>query len=322
MLSVDNRTTFSGPRLTGEDARQQLEKLGFVLATRLLPYNIGTILDLPDGPSVVRRHFGQPFHNQAISLAEALKACNVFNDAILSSVHRTPRQMLVPGSRSPIAYWNGVNTIEGTAALTPPWLTAYAAHRLSLSPGKRVLVLGYGFGYASLVFSNIVGPDGEVVALELDPHLVDLGQELLSYLHIKNITLLRGDALRLPSSLGQFDAIWPTLSVRKVPESWTAAIKTTGTSAAFVPLSEEEFSSRQELRKGATSYSDYLQGNWWLNLRLLFARGTNGDRQPEFGMYELFNPPMSEEGHEDVDVSVWYQSTLEMETRLLRLLAN
>jgi SAM-dependent methyltransferase len=153
--------------------------------------------DNADGVKVIKAYFNKQFHEQAMLLTEVPESLNLFNPTILNAIHRTPRHMLLPGNLAPLAYWNGVTPIRGTVALTSPWMTAYAALRLALRPAQRVLVLGYGYGYITLAFANIVGPEGEVVAVELDKDLVECGRQLLKHLNIMNVKIIHGDALDL-----------------------------------------------------------------------------------------------------------------------------
>jgi protein-L-isoaspartate O-methyltransferase len=255
----------------------------------------------------------------SLLLTEVLESLNLFNSTILNAVHRTPRHMLLPGNQAPLAYWNGVTPIRGTVALTSPWMTAYAALRLALKPAQRVLVLGYGYGYISLAFANIVGPEGEVVAVELDKDLVECGRQLLKYLNIPNVKIIHADALELPDNLGTFDSVWPTFSVKTIPSCWVSSVNPTGILGAFIPVAEHEFSANEQLHKNCRDYADYLQSLWWKSARLVFL--PKGEPEtPTFVMYGLSNPPMAREG--DPRLDHWYEANLSIETHVLKLLAN
>jgi protein-L-isoaspartate(D-aspartate) O-methyltransferase len=320
MTQIDDRNVFAGPRVPLSDLMRRCATEGFAKATRLLTYNIKAMSDTPDGVKLIRAYFNKQFHEQAILLTEVLQSLNLFNPTILNAIHQTPRHMLLPGCLAPLAYWNGVTPIRGTVALTSPWMTAYSALRLDLQPAQRVLVLGYGYGYISLAFANIVGPVGEVVAVELDKDLVECGRQLLRHLNITNVKIIHGDALDLPGSLGTFDAIWPTLSVKTIPSSWVSSVKPTGILGAFVPVAEHEFSANEQLNKSCRDYADYLQSTWWKSARLVFLPKNGELETPTFVMYGLSNPPMAREG--DPRLDHWYEANLSIETHVLKLLAN
>jgi protein-L-isoaspartate O-methyltransferase len=318
MPQIDDRNVFAGPRVPLSDLLQRCATEGFSKATRLLTYNIKAMSDTPDGAKLIRAHFNKQFHEQAIHLTEMLQSLNLFDPAILNSICRTPRHMLLPSNLAPIAYWNGVTPIRGTVALTSPWMTAYAALRLELRQAQRVLVMGYGYGYISLAFANIVGPDGEVVVVELDKHLVECGIQLLKYLNITNVKIIHGDALDLPS-LGAFDAIWPTLSVKTIPLPWMSSLNQTGILGAFIPLAQDEFAANEQLLKMHRDHAEYLQSSWWKSVRLVFLPKNGVPESPAFVMYGISNPPMAREG--DPELDHWYEANLSIETRVLALLA-
>lgn len=58
----------------------------------------------------------------------------------------------------------GVN--NGSPSLHAGWIAA-----LGLRPGERVIHLGVGSGYFTAILAQLVGPDGAVIAVEVDPPL-------------------------------------------------------------------------------------------------------------------------------------------------------
>jgi protein-L-isoaspartate(D-aspartate) O-methyltransferase len=62
---------------------------------------------------------------------------------------------------------------------------------LELKPGDRAFHLGCGVGYYTAIIAEVVGPDGSVVGLELDPGLAARARENLSA--YANVTVHEGD---------------------------------------------------------------------------------------------------------------------------------
>ena len=98
--------------------------------------------------------------------------------------------------------------------------------RAGITVGKRVLDLGAGPGYAALDLAEIVGPSGEVVALERSRNFVNAMRESfrrrgLSNVKIHELDLMTGD---LPEA--NYDFSWcrwvlsfvsdPSLLIRKL----------------------------------------------------------------------------------------------------------
>lgn len=62
-----------------------------------------------------------------------------------------------------------------------------------VAPGDRVLEIGPGIGSLTVALAEAVGPDGEVVALELDRHLLPVLAEVIAGL--PQVQVVHGDAL-------------------------------------------------------------------------------------------------------------------------------
>jgi protein-L-isoaspartate(D-aspartate) O-methyltransferase len=90
--------------------------------------------------------------------------------------------------------------------------------------GEQVLHVGAGTGYYTAILSEIVRPDGQVVAMELDPELSRAAAtNLASY---ENIRVLNRSALEppLPSS----DVIYVCAGASEPPDIWLDALNPQG----------------------------------------------------------------------------------------------
>jgi len=100
----------------------------------------------------------------------------------------------------------------GTIAV---WLDA-----ASLSPGGRVLHIGCGLGYYTAVIAHCVGPDGRVVAIEIDHALASAARQNLS--DLPSVEVRQGDGYaRLDAS---FDAIIVNAGVTHPLDVWLDAL--------------------------------------------------------------------------------------------------
>jgi protein-L-isoaspartate(D-aspartate) O-methyltransferase len=95
---------------------------------------------------------------------------------------------------------------------------------LELRPGDYAFHLGCGVGYYTAILAEVVGPDGRVVGLELDPMLAARAKENLSaYAHV---TVHQGDGAGFDP--GPCDAIFVNCGVTHPQTSWLERLRDAG----------------------------------------------------------------------------------------------
>src|SRR5262245_16267129 len=80
--------------------------------------------------------------------------------------------------------------------------------RAGIAPGWRVLDVGAGPGYASADLAQIVGPAGEVVAVERSGRFVEAGRAMLDKHGFRNVGFHELDLMTDALPGGGFDAAW------------------------------------------------------------------------------------------------------------------
>ena len=103
----------------------------------------------------------------------------------------------------------GVN--NGAPSLHARLLTA-----LSPRPGQTVVHLGAGSGYYAAILAELVGPDGHVSAVEIDPVLGRMARENLSAW--PNVEVIVGDGGDWPRAA--VDRVYVNFAVTAPPEPW------------------------------------------------------------------------------------------------------
>ena len=132
--------------------------------------------------------------------------------AIAAALRAVPRERFVPLDAILESTTDTPIGLDATGETTVSALHAYLRTFLlaGIGPGVRVLDLGGGTGYGATILARLVGDQGKVVSIELDPALVATGQSVKD----ERATLLAGDALD-PATLaaamtaagGPFDVI-------------------------------------------------------------------------------------------------------------------
>src|SRR5438309_3674115 len=80
--------------------------------------------------------------------------------------------------------------------------------RAGITVGKRVLDLGAGPGYATVDLAEIVGPSGEVVALERSNNFVSALQETCRMRGLSNVKIHELDLMTDELPKGDYDYSW------------------------------------------------------------------------------------------------------------------
>ncbi len=112
--------------------------------------------------------------------------------------------------------WDG-KTIS--SSISQPSLVFAMIQHLDLKPGQRVLEIGAASGWSAALMSELVGPDGEVVSVEIDDELVQLAEANVKANKLTNVRILRGDGLSAVTRERPFDRIVYTVGARDFPKS-------------------------------------------------------------------------------------------------------
>lgn len=307
------------------DLRNRLKALPYHQATGLSPLNMLRSIAFDSGRRGLIDFARQKPEVQRGMLVDALeRSPRTPERRVLEAIADTPRHLLVPEEKRPLAYWDGVVWVRGLNALTPPWLVCYAATSMQLQHSRSALVIGFGNGYASLVFSGVMTEASSVTAVELDSQLVVKGRKLVDSLGRRNISLEEGDGTSYYKGEDVFDAIWVTLGTRRVPDNWRRMLREGGRLGVFIPLTEQEVGLAPGVLPNwgsAVSYSDYMR-TWWTNLKLVIYKKRNDDLVEIESMYGLFNPPIvSDSFGETVDCD-WEAELAFIEREILLFLSQ
>lgn len=93
--------------------------------------------------------------------------------------------------------------------LSPLGLRAMAA--LAPRPGERVLDVGCGAGQTLVQLAQMVGPDGAVVGVDIEPLMIDLARRRT--VDWPQVSLLEDDAQTVALPAGAFDALFSRFGV-------------------------------------------------------------------------------------------------------------
>jgi ubiquinone/menaquinone biosynthesis C-methylase UbiE len=131
--------------------------------------------------------------------------------------------------------------------------------QLALQRGTRVLDIGCGPGRVTLPLARTVGPDGEVIALDVQAAMLTKVAEKAEREGIRNIRLLQADVRSAEIPEESLDAVVMVMALGEIPNgpdifpSIFSALKLGGRLLVAESIFDPHFVSRATLRKIAQS---------------------------------------------------------------------
>ena len=105
--------------------------------------------------------------------------------------------------------------IEQSRLLRP--ITERFLRSAGLARGMRVLDIGSGAGDVALVAAELVGPEGEVVGVDMNPEILETARHRVRQSGHRNVKFLAGDVHTLDTG-GDFDALIGRLVLMYLPD--------------------------------------------------------------------------------------------------------
>ena len=165
----------------------------------------------------------------------------VLDGDIRRALLTVPRHLFAEGDADLEAAYKDQNAIvtkrneRGLAlsSLSAPWLQALMIRQAAVQPGLRVLEIGSG-GYNAALLREVVGDNGQVVTVDIDPEVTDRATRCLTAAGYRDVEVINADA-EYPLTLAwTFDAILVTVGAWDIPPAWSAQLAPEG--RLVVPL--------------------------------------------------------------------------------------
>jgi protein-L-isoaspartate(D-aspartate) O-methyltransferase len=147
-------------------------------------------------------------------LVDILRQKGITDLAVLRAVELTPRHAFVPTGVRHRAYEDAALPIGNGQTISQPSLHARYLELLQLTGRERVLEIGTGSGYQTMLLSHLVD---QVFSIERIPALLHAAREVIQRLGAKNVSLLLGDGTIGWRDYGPYDAILVSAAGPDVP---------------------------------------------------------------------------------------------------------
>jgi protein-L-isoaspartate(D-aspartate) O-methyltransferase len=114
-----------------------------------------------------------------------------------------------------------------TSSMSAVRVQAMMLDQAGLEPGMRVLEIGSG-GYNAALIAELVGADGEVTTIDIDPDITDRARRYLDEAGYEDVRVVTGDAEYGVPEFAPYDRIIVTVRAWDLPPAWTAQLTDEG----------------------------------------------------------------------------------------------
>lgn len=148
-------------------------------------------------------------------LVETLREKGIRDLAVLRALEMTPRHAFVPSGLRHRAYEDSALPIGNGQTISQPWVHARYLELLRLGGHERVLEVGTGSGYQTVLLSHLVS---QVFSIERIPALFKQAREAIQRAGATNVSLLMGDGTIGWREYAPYDAILVSAGAPSVPQ--------------------------------------------------------------------------------------------------------
>jgi protein-L-isoaspartate(D-aspartate) O-methyltransferase len=164
---------------------------------------------------VVARAVEPEFRGPRQRLVETIRGKGISDLAVLRAFERTPRHLFVPTGLWHKAYEDAPLPIGSGQTISQPSIHAKYLELLRLTGHERVLEIGTGSGYQTVLLANLVS---QVFSIERIALLLEQAKANIERAGVRNVSLLLGDGTLGWRAHAPYDAILVSAASPKVPD--------------------------------------------------------------------------------------------------------
>ena len=156
----------------------------------------------------------QQYRGARRRLIEALQAAGIRDIAVIRAFDLVPRHLFVPTGVRHRAYEDSALPIGNAQTISQPSIHATYLQELALTGRERVLEVGTGSGYQTVLLSHLAD---QVFSIERIGALIEPARDAIRQCGARNISLLQGDGTLGWSAYAPYDAILVSAAAPKIP---------------------------------------------------------------------------------------------------------
>lgn len=186
----------------------------------------GWIVPPPTEPRKSRREFEQ---ERITKVKWLVRYGYLRSERIKQALLKVPREDFIPRDYRDYAYLEVPLPLPGeNATISCPHSYPLFYEPLGVDKGHKFLEVGLGSGYGAAIAREIVGPDGLVVAVEIDRLTFDFAKRNLANANYTDIVLVREDEGLGYQELAPYDRISVTAACMEIPPPLIAQLNVGG----------------------------------------------------------------------------------------------
>ena len=151
-------------------------------------------------------------NSKKINLILLLRSLGITSSKVLSAIEQTPREEFLSNNQKKYAYENSTLPIGFDKFILKPFLIALMIEKINLNYNKKVLEIGTGCGYLSVILSKLVR---NVYTVESVYPLLVLAKNNFKKLKITNIFSKHSDSFLGWDHMSPFDNLIMTCYIDK-----------------------------------------------------------------------------------------------------------
>jgi protein-L-isoaspartate(D-aspartate) O-methyltransferase len=158
---------------------------------------------------------GRQYRGARLRLIDELRGKGVRDMAVLRALDLTPRHLFVPTGVRHRAYEDAPLPIGSAQTISQPSVHARYLETLALKGTERVLEIGTGSGYQTVLLSHLAA---QVFSIERIKPLLDNARAAIRLCEVSNVSLMLGDGTHGWKTYAPYDAILVGAGSPDVPQ--------------------------------------------------------------------------------------------------------
>ena len=168
---------------------------------------------------------------RVIQFLMGLRRLGWANEATLSAIERTPRDLFAPEGHGAQAYDEAALAIEEGEHMLPPTAAAALAAVVGAEPREKVMEIGTGTGYLTAILARLAR---RVYTIERHRTVSIAAESRFQSMRLNNIVAMRGDGNEGWPGQAPFDCIILTAATHAPPEALLMQLREGGVLAGPV----------------------------------------------------------------------------------------